>query len=51
MEELEHEIMEILQQNKLPLEAKRYILKHIFTILDSGYNMALLKEKEVKNSE
>ena len=43
MEELEKALLDVLNQSQLPLEAKRYILKHLYGTVDLNYRLALEK--------
>lgn len=43
MEELEKAIADVLQKSQLPLEAKRYVLKHLYGVIDLNYQLALEK--------
>ena len=49
MEELEKKLIELFNSNKLPFEAKRYVVKHFAMIVDNTYQMELLKSKEVQD--
>lgn len=50
MEELENAIIDLLNDSPLPLEAKRYVLKHVFVLVDNQYQK-LTAEREVKPDE
>lgn len=43
MDELEKQIIDVLNENQLPLEAKRYVVKHIFEVLN--YELAVRTEQ------
>ena len=43
MEELEKALLDVLNQSRLPLEAKRYILKHLYGTVDLNYQLTLEK--------
>lgn len=57
MEELERELTQLIQNNPLPWEVKRYVVKHVFTLVDDAYKIKALelqippKESEVKTDE
>lgn len=54
MEELEKALTDALNASTLPLEAKRYILRHLFNIVDINYQYELRIQKlkqEVKSDE
>lgn len=44
MEEFEKQIIELIQTNPIPLEAKLYVMKHVYTIVEAEYKR-LLAEK------
>lgn len=50
MEELEKALWGVFKQSQLPLEAKRYVLKHLFIKVDLQYKMLELQaERENAN--
>ena len=50
MDEFEQAILDVFNQSQLPLEAKKYVLKHLYLTVDLKYQFALEQaERERKN--
>ena len=45
MEELEQALVAICEKSALPLEAIRYVLKHLYGMADLNYQLATEKKK------
>lgn len=45
MEELEQNLINTLNASPLSLEAKRYILKHLYNVVDLNYQLAIERQK------
>lgn len=50
MEELEQALIEVYVKSPLPLEAKRYVLKHLFGMADLNYQL-MVKDKQIAERE
>ena len=51
MEELEQALVAICEKSALPLEAIRYVLKHLYGMADLNYQLATEKKKAESEKE
>lgn len=45
MEELEKALSDVFNASQLPFEAKRYVLKHLYVVVDLNYQLEIEKQK------
>lgn len=51
MEELEKSLAKIVNESQLPLEVIRYVLKHLYQVVNLNYQLALEKEKTTSEKQ
>lgn len=49
MEEFEKQLIELIQTNPIPLEAKLYVMKHVYSIAEAEYKRLLTESEKVND--
>ena len=51
MDEFETTLINLFNESQLPFEAKRYVLKHVYNMVDAKYQAEMLKIKAESESK
>ena len=46
MEELEKQLVDVLNASQIPLEAKLYVMKHVYSLAENEYKRLLMENAD-----